>query len=54
MYLQDTLEEFGVYHANEVVTCDTAANNLAMFNLDDFPYVAGKCVNHILQLGIKV
>ena len=53
---QNLLSEWRLSDKCEVITTDTAKNMLGIFNIPTFPvrYVSGKCVNHILQLCIKV
>ena len=49
-------EEWDILDRVEMVCHDSAANMLGVYNISDFPShcIAGRCVNHILQLYIQV
>ena len=49
-------EEWDIMDRVEMVCHDSAANMLGVYKISDFPShcIAGRCVNHILQLCIKV
>ena len=54
--MQDMAEEWDIMERVEMICHDSAVNMLGVYNISDFQShcVVGRCVNHILQLCIKV
>ena len=54
--MQSIGEDLGIMEMIEMILHDTAANMMGVYNIRDFPQhcIPGCCVNHILQLVIKV
>ena len=56
LLLQGLLDEWKIADLCKVITTDNAKNMVGIFNIPSFPtkYVRGSCINHVLQLCIKV